>query len=103
MSLFLFDSLSPGRKKALLWIASVWLFYTAFGFLILPLLVRAVAVTRLSKQLDRPVTIQKVRLNPYTFSATLRGVWVKDKDGEPLISWNEAYINFQLASLFHRA
>jgi hypothetical protein len=103
MTLLLFDSLSPGRKKALVWIASVWLLYMGFGFLILPLLVRAVAVKQLSKQLDRSVTIQQVRLNPYTLSATIRGVLVKDKDGAPLVSWNEAYVNFQLASLFKRA
>ncbi|MHC1765710.1 MAG: DUF748 domain-containing protein [Verrucomicrobiia bacterium] len=103
MALLLFDSLSPGRKKALVWIVSVWLFYTVVGFFIVPLVVRAVAMKHFSKQLDRPITIQKVRFNPYAFSATIRGVLVKDKDGEPLVSWNEAYANFQLASLFHRA
>jgi hypothetical protein len=103
MSSLLFQSLSPGGRKVLLWGASVWLFYTVFGFLILPLLVRAVARKQLSTQLDRSVTIQKVRLNPFTFSATIKGLLVKDRDGEPLVSWNEAYANFQLASLFHRA
>ena len=39
------------------------LFYTAAGFLILPLIIRAVAVKQLSKQLDREVSIAKVKLN----------------------------------------
>jgi hypothetical protein len=103
MNLLLFDSLTPGRRKVLVWIASVWVFYTAFGFFILPPVVRAVAVKQLSKQLGRSITIEKIELNPYTLSATLRGVLVKDKDGEPLLSWNEAYFNLQLASLFHGA
>jgi hypothetical protein len=31
---------------------------------------------------------------------TVRGLLVKDLDGEPFISWDEAYVNFQLSSFF---
>ena len=82
------------------WTAAVFLFYTVFGFFLLPPIVRVIAVKQLSKHLDRPVTIQKVRLNPYRFSATIRGLLIKDKDGAPLVAWDEADVNFQLASLF---
>src|SRR5204863_6156487 len=78
------------------------LLYTVLGFLVLPPIVRAVAAKQLSKELDRPVTIQKVRLNPYTLSATIRGLLIKDKDGQPFVSWDEVYVNFQLVSLFTR-
>ena len=81
----------------------MFLLYSVFGFLLLPPIVRVIAVRQVSKLLDRPVTIQKVRLNPYRFSATIRGLLVKDKDGATLIAWDEAYVNFQLASLFAHA
>jgi hypothetical protein len=97
------ESISLRRKKLAGWAAALFLFYTVLGFFALPPIVRLVAVKQLSKQLDRPVTIRKVRLNPYTFSATIRGLLVKDKDGEPLVSWDEAYVNFQLVSLFRHA
>ena len=93
----------PRRKKLAVWTAAVFLFYTVLGFFLLPPIVRVIAEKQLSKHLDRPVTIQKVRLNPYMLSATIRGLLVKDKDGEPLVSWDEAYVNFQFASLFTHA
>ena len=72
--------------------------YTVTGFLILPPIIRAVAVKQLSKQLDREVSIQKVKLNPFAFSTAIRGLLIKDKDGEPFVSWDEVYVNFQLSS-----
>jgi hypothetical protein len=92
------NSLPPRRRKLLYWVVGLLLFYTVTGFLILPLVIRSVAVKQLSKQLDREVSIQKVQLNPYAFSTAIRGLLIKDKDGEPLISWDEVYVNFQLSS-----
>ncbi|MGA3284673.1 MAG: DUF748 domain-containing protein [Verrucomicrobiota bacterium] len=97
------DSLSPRRRKLLFWILGLLLFYTILGFLILPPLIRSVAVKQLSKQLDREVTIQKVKLNPFALSCTVRGLLIKDKDGEPFVSWDEVYVNFQLSSFFGKA
>lgn len=102
MKVALFNSLPPQRKRLVLWTFGVLLFYTIVGFFILPPIVRAVAMKRLSKELERPVTIQKVRLNPFTLSATIRGLLIKDKDSEPFVSWDEVYVNFQLVSFFTR-
>ena len=74
------------------------LFYAITGFLILPPIIRAVAVKQLSQQFDRQVSIQKVKLNPFAFSTAIRGLLIKDKDGEPFVSWDEVYVNFQLSS-----
>jgi hypothetical protein len=63
------DSLSPRRYKLLFWVLGLLLFYTVTGFLILPPIIRAVAVKQLSKQLDREVSFQKVKLNPFALSA----------------------------------
>jgi hypothetical protein len=77
--------------------------YTVFGFLILPLIVRWVAVRQLRQQLDREATIRSVRMNPFTLSLTIRGLLVKDKDGQDLLSFEEFYANFQLSSFFGKA
>jgi hypothetical protein len=96
------DSLSPRRRKLVLWGAGLALFYTIAGFFIAPPIVRVVAAQQISKQLNREVTIAKVKLNPYAMSATIRGFLISDKDGKPFVSWDEVYANFQLWSLFTR-
>lgn len=97
------DSLSPRRRKLLFWAVGLLLFYAILGFLILPPIIRVVAVKQLSKQLDREVSIQKVKLNPFVLSCTVRGLLINDKDGEPFVSWDEVYVNFQLSSFFGKA
>jgi hypothetical protein len=94
--------LPPKARKPTGWVAGLLLFYTLFGFLILPFIVRAVAVKQLSRQFDREVSIRQVRMNPYVLSATVRGLVIKDKDGEPFISWDEVYVNLQLSSLVRK-
>ena len=97
------NSLSPRQRKLVLWIVGLLLFYTIFGFLILPPIIRSVAVKVLSKQLDREVSIQKIKLNPFALSTTVDGLLIKEKDGSPFISWDEVYVNFQLSSFFGKA
>lgn len=94
------DSLSPRRRKLVLWGAGVVLFYTIGGFFIAPPIVRSVAARQISKELNREVTIAKVKLNPYAMSATIRGFLIQDKDGKPFVSWDEVYANFEFWSLF---
>jgi hypothetical protein len=94
----------PARKsrlrKLLFWVVGLFLVYTIVGFFIAPPIIRSLAVKQLSRQLGRDVTIQQVKLNPFAFSATIRGVLIKEKNGDPFLSWDEAYGNFQATSLF---
>lgn len=92
------DSLSPRRRRLAKWIFWLLFAYAIIGFFILPPIIRAVAVKQLSQQLDREVSIQKVKLNPFVLSVAIRGLLIKDKDGEPFVSWDEVYVNFQLSS-----
>jgi hypothetical protein len=98
MKFRVWDSLSPRQRKLVFWVVGLLLFYTIAGFLILPPIIRAVAVKQLSQQLDREVSIQKVKINPFAFSTAIRGLLIKDKDGEAFVSWDEVYVNFQLSS-----
>jgi hypothetical protein len=95
----------PPRKKSKFWklvicAAVLFIVYTLVGFFILPPIIRSVAAKKLSEQLGREVTIQQVKLNPFTFAGTIRGVLIKEKNGEPFLSWDEAYGDFQATSLF---
>jgi len=99
-SLKIGNLLSPRWRKVAFWILGLLLFYTIVGFLILPPFVRSVAVKQLSRQLGREVTIKKIQINPFALSTTVRGLLIKEKDGQPFISWDEVYVNFQLKSFF---
>ena len=97
------NPLPPRRRKLAFCILLLLLLYTIVGFLILPPIIRSVAAKQLSKQLDRDVSIQQVKLNPFALSCTVRGLLIKDKDGEPFVSWDEVFVNFQLSSFFGKA
>ena len=96
---------SPDRgknrlKKAIFWAAGLLLAYTIIGFFILPPIIRSVAVKQLSQRLGREVSIQQVKVNPFALSGSIRGLLIKEKNGEPFVSWDEVYGNFQIASFF---
>jgi hypothetical protein len=97
------SSISPRKRKPVVWALGLLLFYTVAGFLILPPIIRSVAVKQISKQLDREVSIEKIKINPFVLSTTIRGLLIKDKDGEPFVSWDEVYVNFQLSSFLGHA
>jgi hypothetical protein len=96
-------TLSPRKRKIIIWALALLLAYTVIGFFILPPIIRSVTAKQISRQIDREVTIQKIKLNPFALSVTVDGLLIKDKDGEPFVSWDEVYVNFQLSSLFGRA
>jgi hypothetical protein len=92
------------RKTQLIkWAFVLFLVYTLLGFFILPPIIRIVAVKVLSEQLNRKVTIQKVKLNPLIPSITIRGLLILDKDSQPFVSWDEVYVSFKPWSVFTKA
>lgn len=103
MNVPLLNRLSRRQRKLLYWVAGVFLFYTIVGFFVLPPIVRSEAAKQLSTQLGREVTIQQVKLNPFAFSGTIRGLVIKEKNGDPFISWDEVYGNFRPTSVFGHA
>ena len=97
------DAIWPRGKKLAVWLAAAFVFYTVLGYLLLPPIARVIAMKQLSKHLDRTVTIEKVGLNPYKFSATIRGLLIKDWDGEPLVSWDVAKVWMRWHARLRRA
>ena len=103
MSLPLWNLLPPRRRKWAVWVVVLLALYAVIGFLVLPPIVRHVAQKQISAQLNRETTIAGVSINPFALTAAIRGLVIKDTNGQPFISWDEVYVNFQLASFFGRA
>ncbi|AIO29257.1 DUF748 domain-containing protein [Burkholderia cepacia] len=52
------------------------------GFFAAPPLIRHIAEQQLSQQLDRPATIRRIALNPYTLNLEADGIHLGDKGGQ---------------------
>ena len=93
------------RRTKIIALAAVALVlvYALVGFFIAPLFLRTSLETRLSTQLQRPVKVQKVDLNPFVLSLTIKGLEIQERDLTPLLGFEEFFVNVELSSIFHRA
>jgi hypothetical protein len=74
------------------------------GFLAAPPLLRPQIEKRAAAFLGRPVSLARLRLNPFALSVTADGLEIRDRDGAPLLRWDRLYLNFEAAaSLYQRA
>jgi hypothetical protein len=91
-------------RKLIIAAASFLALFTLVGFLILPIIFKSILLKQLSETLHGEVVIEKVRVNPYVLSLTVKGLAIKDpKSPETLVSVDETYINLQAKSAFKRA
>lgn len=76
--------------------------FTVVGFFVLPPIVKSQLEKRLSAELDRKVTVEKVRVNPYALSLTLEDFAIRERDGKSVfVGWRRLYVNFgALASIW---
>ncbi|ALC15238.1 hypothetical protein DSOUD_0444 [Desulfuromonas soudanensis] len=93
----------PPLQKAALWLGIAVLVYTLIGFLVAPLILKAVLEKKLPQALNRPVTIETVRLNPFALSLTIEGFALAEKDGpDPFVFFDRLYVNLESFSLFKK-
>ena len=90
------------RWRWVLATATVLLVYAGVGFLLAPWVLHRQLERRLGATLQREVSIQRVRTNPFTLSVTIDGLLVKDRDGSPFISWERLFVKARLAPLVRR-
>lgn len=92
---------SPRWRRTLGIAGLVLAVFTVTGFFIAPRLAKSQLEKRLSAQLGRTVTVEKIRLNPYTLAITLENFDVRTKEGDgSFLGWRRLYVNFDaLASL----
>ena len=93
------------RLKKLLIILVIFLVcFTLVGFFVLPPILKSILTQKLSESLHRQVTINQIKINPYTLSIAVRGFTVKDKESsETFVSFDEIFLNIQSLSAVKRA
>jgi outer membrane protein OmpA-like peptidoglycan-associated protein len=91
----------PRTRRALVVTAGILVLWAVAGFLLLPRFLRPVVERKLAAVLHRPVTLSRLSLNPFTLSAALEGLEVKERDGSgPFFSFERLSANVEAVSLF---
>ena len=91
-------------KKLVIFVLACVVLYTLVGFFIAPLVLKSVLPDKLSQILQRPVSIEKLRINPYALSVTIEKFAIREEEGaERIASFDRLYINLQSKSLFEKA
>ncbi|HWA85368.1 MAG TPA: DUF748 domain-containing protein, partial [Opitutus sp.] len=69
--------------------------YAIVGFFVLPLIIKRQIERRLSAQLERPVRVGSVRVNPFVLSVAVGQVDVRTPDDHATMAgWDRLYFNF---------
>nr|MBF0221841.1 DUF748 domain-containing protein [Desulfobulbaceae bacterium] len=91
-------------KKIALSVLTGFTLYALVGFLILPPIIKLTLEKKLPPILHRDVSVNKIRLNPLTLSATIEGFQVLKKEATgPLVSFEKLHIDLQAVSVFKGA
>jgi hypothetical protein len=97
-----FKTLPLAGKVATISAAAV-IMYALLGFLAAPPIIQSVLKTNIKKNLNRDVSLRRLRLNPFALSLTAEGFALYDLDNEHLVSFEKLHVNFQLSSIFQKA
>ncbi|WP_459821925.1 DUF748 domain-containing protein [Desulfomicrobium salsuginis] len=91
-------------QKVLISIFSCLALYAAFGFFLLPPIVRYVLVEKVSPALHRSVDAREIRFNPFTLTADITGFTIAEKDGDgQFVAFDALHADLELSSLIRLA
>ena len=95
---------SPRARKAVWWILGIVVAIGVLGALAAPPLVRWKLEQELTKVLHRKVTIESLRINPYTLTVAVGGLRINERDGDTaVLSATEIFADISSSSLFRLA
>jgi uncharacterized protein involved in outer membrane biogenesis len=91
----------PRKKKIAIIVSTCLIIYALIGFIAIPMILESILPDKLSAALNRPVSIENIHLNPFSLTAAVEGLDIKDKNStDPFISFDKLLINVQTLSLF---
>jgi len=91
------------RRRWLIGTAVAVVVYALLGFFLAPWLVNRVAVDAVSQNLEAELRLGKVAINPFVLSLRVDDLELDSTSGEPVMRLQQAFVNFQLSSLFRWA
>ncbi|WP_322030174.1 DUF748 domain-containing protein [Paraburkholderia sp. J76] len=95
---------APRTRRILIGVVVFLVVFGLLGFFAAPPLIRHVAEQQLSKQLDRPVTIGRIALNPYTLRLEADRVHIGERGGNgDFFDVSRAVVQASWSSVFRAA
>ncbi|QSZ42955.1 DUF748 domain-containing protein [Sulfurimonas aquatica] len=79
------------------------LFYTLFGFVALPYILKSQIISNTNKALNAKIEIDSVYFNPFIFKLELSGVALKDLENNSLVTFDSLLLNVEVYSLLRAA
>ena len=76
--------------------------YAFVGFKVAPSLVRDQAKKYVQQNYGRELRIGEVWIDPFKLQAEIRDLAFPDADGSPMLGFRRLFVDFELASLWHR-
>lgn len=87
-----------------LWTAgALLLLYTLGGFLLAPWLIERYVPRYAQEQLERPATIEDVRINPFLLTLEATRFRLEGAGKQPTLAFERLFADFELSSLFDKA
>lgn len=83
--------------------AGLFGFYLVFGFFLVDPVARKVLPWVEETKLASQLSVQKVEFNPITLEATVTGLKLAEKSGQPLAGFERLYVNLETLGLFRFA
>ena len=90
-------------RKPLIGLAIAFLVYALLGFFLAPWLIKNTATNAVRDNLGVELGLQKVAVNPFVLSLQIDGLQLDEPSGDPFLTVERIFINFQLSSLFRWA
>ncbi len=90
-------------RKPLIASASAIVVYALLGFFLAPWLIKNTATNAVRDNLGTELSLQKVAVNPFVMSLRIDGLELDEPSGDPFVTIERIFINFQLSSLFRWA
>lgn len=86
-------------KSSKYWFAFFIVFYTIFGFIVIPWFVSNKAGPLIKERLGVHVEFGETKFNPYNFILSVNSVVLKDLDQKPVLGFKNIHINYDITAL----
>lgn len=90
-------------KKTLIVIAVGLVLYGLVGFLVVPGMIRTAILKNLGETVTTQAKLEKVRVNPFALSLTLKRLAIPDSRGQTAVGFEKLYLRFNIFSPFFGA
>ena len=90
-------------RSRLFWLLFALSSYAIVGFLILPGVIKNIAIEQIEQNLGWQGSIEKVELNPFALTLTISQFSIQDEQGNAVVSFDRYHNNIELRSIIEGA